>query len=156
MSDASPNENPEMNPSNTGSTGSQPPQDWRELRRQERRERIEARRERRGYSSSGWIGGAVLIVIGIVFLLQNLSGFYLQNWWALFILIPAIGAFASAWNQYQHSGRLTAGARGSLIGGFVMVIISAFFLFGVSFGNFWPILLILGGLALLANAMLPS
>ncbi len=156
MSDDFPNPSDETNPSNAQPSSSQPPQDWREMRREERRERIEARLERRFSGSSGWIGGAVLILIGIIFLLQNLGGFYLQNWWALFILIPALGAFGSAWNQYQHTGRLTAGARGSLIGGFVLLLISAFFLFGLSFGNFWPILLILAGLALLANAMLPA
>ena len=61
---------------------------------------------------SGWILGLVLIAVGGVFLLQN-SGFpvLVGNWWALFILIPAIGAFAAAWTLYQQTGQLT-GAPG--------------------------------------------
>ena len=35
-----------------------------------------------------WIAGGVLILVGIVFIVRNVSGLYFDNWWALFILIP--------------------------------------------------------------------
>lgn len=131
-------------------------QDSRELRREARRERREARRAG-SYSSGGWIGGAVLILIGLVFLLRNTTAFDLENWWALFILIPAFGAFASAWNSYQNSGgRFTAAVRAPLIGGFIMLLVSMTFLFGLDFGLIWPAFLILGGIALLLNAFAGS
>mgnify|MGYP001316381740 CR=1 FL=1 len=44
----------------------------------------------------GWIGGAILIFIGTVFLLKNFGFPFPENWWAVFILIPAVAAFAGA------------------------------------------------------------
>jgi hypothetical protein len=136
-------------------------QDWRDPRREARNARREARWEarqaRRRSGSSGWVGGAILILLGLIFLFQNFGALRFANWWALFILIPAIGSFASAWNSYQSSGgHLTAAARGSLIGGFVLVLITLAFLFSVNVSIYWPIFLVLGGLALLVNAILPS
>lgn len=134
---------------------SRPPtegQDWRQMRREARQERRAARRS--GSYAGGWVGGAILVLIGLVFLLRNTGLFNLENWWALFILIPAIGAFSAAWNNYQSSGgRLTAAARAPLIGGFILLLISVVFLFGLDFGLVWPFVLILGGIALLLNAI---
>ncbi len=121
-------------------------------------EGVESRETRRArsYGGGGWIGGAVLILIGLVFLLRNTTAFELENWWALFILIPAFGAFASAWNGYQNSGRFTSAVRGPLIGGLIMLFVSMAFLFGLDFGLLWPVFLILGGLALLFTALTRS
>jgi hypothetical protein len=106
---------------------------------------------------TGWVGGLVLLLLGVVFLLQNFDLLVLDNWWALFILIPAVGAFATAWNTYQRSDRRwTTAARGSLIGGSIMTLVALVFLFNLDFSTIWPVFLILGGLALLANAMLPD
>jgi hypothetical protein len=130
--------------------------DWRDERRRWREER---RAARGGGPSWGvpWVGGAVLIALGIVFLLQNLGLFYLNNWWALFILIPAFGAFASAWRIYQAAGgHLVAPARGSLFGGLVFTLIALIFLFGLNWGLLWPIILILIGAGALLNALLPG
>ncbi len=131
--------------------GAPNPPDWRELRRQERE-------QRRAYRHSGWgawWGGAILILLGIIFLLQNFGVTALENWWALFILIPAIGAFGTAWRFFQAAGgRLTAPARGSLIGGLVMAAISFAFLFNLDGQIFWPVLVILAGVGVLLNAFL--
>ncbi len=101
--------------------------------------------------------GVILVLIGIIFLLQNMNIFILNNWWALFILIPAVAAFGSAWRSYQDAGgRLTGGARGSLIGGLVLVLVAAVFLFGLNWGVVGPLLIVLAGIGLLLNAFLPS
>jgi len=105
---------------------------------------------------SGWIWGLLLILGGGLLLLSNLTNFHLQNWWALFILIPAFGSFADAWNHYRDQGRFTSKVRSSLLNGLIFSCISAFFLFGLSLGQFWPVLLIIAGLALLVNAILPN
>jgi hypothetical protein len=123
------------------------------MRRAERDERRAERREARG--SFGWIGGIILILAGVVVLAQNLTGFSLDNWWALFILIPAFGAFATAWNNYRVNGRLNSAGRGSLIGGAILTLISLAFLFNLDFGNIWPLILIVVGLLILSNALLP-
>ena len=127
-------------------------------RREARWRRIEERRAaRRGRYGSRWIGGAVLIALGIILLLSSLGSFYLENWWALFILIPAIGAFGNAWRAYQQGGhRLTAPARGSLIGGSLLVLITAIFLFNLNWELLGPIILIVIGVTLLLNFIIPG
>ena len=84
-------------------------------RREARWRRIEERRAaRRGRYGSRWIGGAVLIALGIILLLSSLGSFYLENWWALFILIPAIGAFGNA-ARHEIVDHLTAHIADGLV-----------------------------------------
>jgi hypothetical protein len=126
-------------------------------RHEARMRRREERWAARGGRSGAWVVGAILIIIGIVFLLQNMNIFILTNWWALFILLPAVGAFTAAWRSYQDAGgRLTAGARGSLIGGLVLVLVAGVFLFGLNWGVVGPLLIVLAGIGLLLNAFLPG
>jgi cation transport ATPase len=130
-------------------------QDWRDVRRAEREARREERRARRG-SSGAWVGGVILIVLGVIFLLQNVGGFYLNNWWALFILIPAFGSFADAWNRYREAGRLNRRVRGALISGGVLLLVTATFLFNWNWGLVLPVLLIIWGVTILLNSLLPD
>jgi hypothetical protein len=143
---------PAAEPGGQASAGS----DWREQRRAERRARREARWQARGGRSYAWAGGAFLILLGIVFLMQNLGVAFLTNWWALFILIPAFWAFVGAWNLYQDSGRWTRGAIGSFIVGLLFTGLSLVFLFDLAIGSFWPLLLIAGGVLLVATAFVPE
>ncbi len=116
-----------------------------------RRERRAARREGQG----AWIFGALLIILGIVFLLQNMGVVNLKNWWALFIMIPALGAFGDAWRSYQNAEKhMTSKARGSLFVGVLLTMVSAAFLFNLNWTYLGPILIILAGAGLLANAFL--
>ena len=152
---------PGPNSEETPAGPQQPPiNDWRDERAQRRAMRREARQQRYagGYAGSGtWIGGAVLILIGVAFLLRNTGVYDLRNWWALFILIPAVSAFSAAWAAYRASGgHLTAAARGSLVAGLLFTFVTFIFLFNVNFGLFWPVLLIFGGLAILVSAILPG
>jgi hypothetical protein len=105
-------------------------------------------------SRDAWIWGIVLILVGGFFLLQNFTTFYLQNWWAVFILIPAFGSFANAWRQYQEAGRFSGSVRKSVFGGLIFTLVAAIFLFNLNFGLLWPILLIGAGLAVVLNALL--
>jgi hypothetical protein len=110
---------------------------------------------RHSQHSGAWVGGVVLIVIGVIFLLQNTIGFSLENWWALFILIPALSSFERAYRLYQEDGRLSGRARGQAVSGIIFSVIALAFLVG-GFGSWWPVLLIIGGLVVLANALLPE
>jgi hypothetical protein len=126
-------------------------------RRTARRQRLEERRMRRTSRYGGsWIWGSLLILLGFFILLQNLTSFYLENWWALFIMIPAVGAFGNAWRVYQSDGRLSAPARFSLLGGLVLTMLAAMFLLNLSWVVLGPILLILVGFGVLMNTMLPG
>jgi hypothetical protein len=102
---------------------------------------------RRG--EANWVPGIILIAIGVIFLFTNLTGFSLNNWWALFILIPAVKNFGSAWGSYQRHGRFTKSARGSLTGGMILSLIASAFLFDLDWGLIWPIFLIIGGISAL-------
>ena len=136
----------------SGAPTSTPPptvESWREQRR-------EARWQGRAGRHQSWIGGAVLVGLGVVFLAQNLGAPFLQNWWALFILIPAVRSFAAAWQSYRKDGRLTRAGAGSLAGGGMLTILALVFLLNLDLGVFWPVLLILGGLVLLGTAMVKA
>jgi LiaF transmembrane domain len=131
--------------------------DWREQRHAERMARREARWQRRAGRPHGLIGGMILILLGIVFLLQNLGIPFLMNWWALFILIPAFWSYVAAWNFYQDNGRMTRSVAGSLTAGILLTGLSLVFLLNMTVVNlFWPALLIVGGLALLATGLMPE
>jgi hypothetical protein len=100
-----------------------------------------------------WIAGGVLILIGIVFIVRNVSGLYFDNWWALFILIPALGSLVTAWQMFERNGRrFTAASRGPLIGGIVLLAVTAVFLFNVDWGKVWPLFIILVGLGILLSS----
>ncbi|MFQ5398335.1 MAG: hypothetical protein ACE5E7_01930 [Anaerolineae bacterium] len=101
---------------------------------------------------SNWIVGVVLIIIGVVFLFSNLVDFSLNNWWALFILIPAVHNFGNAWNSYRRHGRLSHSARSSLTGGLFITLVASAFLFSLDWGLIWPWFLIIGGLSALLGS----
>jgi hypothetical protein len=107
----------------------------------------ETSRRDHGSRQPAWIAGGVLILIGVIFIIRNVSGFELNNWWALFILIPALGSLGTAWQMFERNGRrFTAASRGPLIGGLILLAVAAAFLFDLDWGRIWPMFLILAGL----------
>lgn len=139
-----------MNEQITGSATESGPLSRREMRRQ----RHAAKREILGGGGSlSWIAGLLLILLGGGFLLQNLGFFIpLDNWWALFIMLPALGAFEVALRAYRRNGnRLVASARASLLSGAILSIITAAFLFELDWTYFGPALIILAGIGVLIN-----
>jgi hypothetical protein len=130
-------------------TNESQPMDRHEARRQRRAERL-ADPSRRG----GWVAGLILIVLGGLFLLRNAGMFDipLKNWWSLFILLPAIGSLDTAIRLYRSAGnRLTPPASGSLLVSMVLMLVTAVFLFELSWSYFGPILIILTGLGILVT-----
>jgi hypothetical protein len=124
------------------------PGDWREQRDREREERRE-----HGWGGP-WIGGVILIVLGVVFLLQNFGWQLPKNWWAAFILIPAAGSLMAARRNYEaNGGRLTGGVIGPGVAGIVFVVMAVALFLGVEWGAFWPIILILVGGGIMARTM---
>jgi hypothetical protein len=126
--------------------------DWRELRRREREQR------RAGRGSGAWIMGAVLIGVGIFLFWQNLYGVTFNNWWALFILLPAAGSLAAAWRVFQEDGAVfTARLLAPLAMGLFLLALTATFLFGlvVNWLMVGPLLLIGFGVIVLLGAFVP-
>lgn len=101
-------------------------------------------------SDTNWIPGLILIGLGLFFLLNNFFDIRLfNNWWALFILIPAAANFSNAWKRYREAGHWTEAAIGSLTGGLLIGFVALIFLFELSWGTFWPVLLIILGAGIL-------
>lgn len=103
------------------------------------------------HKSGNTTWGIILIGLGIFFLVSHTGGFFIQNWWALFILIPACNNLNEAWQSYQANGRLTRHARHSLMGGLLIGMVAIFFLFSLSWNLFWPLVLIILGTGSLLN-----
>ena len=104
--------------------------------------------EKQGGIQPNWIAGAVIIVVGIVLLLKNLTGFSFGNWWALFMFIPFGGLLTGMWNQYQANGRVPTGL---IISGLSMAFVISIFLFNLSWSALWPVFFIIGGISALLN-----
>lgn len=101
-----------------------------------------------------WVVGLALIAVGGVLLAQPLFGLRLVNWWALFLLIPAFGAFESAARHYGERGTAFSGSvTGSLITGLSLLAVTAIFLFGLDWSTIWPIFVILAGIGALLGAI---
>jgi hypothetical protein len=111
--------------------------------------------ERKGGARMGsWAIGVIVIVIGIIFLAKNLGwtgpDWAFDNWWALFILIPAFGSFAGAWRSYSTNGRrLNSDVARTLMIGLVLLAVTIIFLLELNWGKVWPVLLVIVGLGLL-------
>ncbi len=120
-------------------------------------ENQEPRWQRRG-GRNPWVVGLVLVIIGGYLLLQNLnilpSILQLNNWWALFILIPALSSLYNAWQDYQANGKLTRAGRGSVFGGLVLLTITGIFLFNFNWVMVWPVLLIIAGVGVLVGGFM--
>jgi hypothetical protein len=124
-------------------------------RREERRERREEwRQSRRG---GEWMLGVILIVIAGIIFLQYQHIYVVNNWWALFILLPAMGSFATAWQMARNSdGQFSARARNPFIVGIVLVLVTAMFLFNLNWAIWGPVLLALAGVSLLLNGIIKN
>ncbi|HEY2344305.1 MAG TPA: hypothetical protein VGH80_00330 [Xanthomonadaceae bacterium] len=101
------------------------------------------------------IGGLVLILIGLVFLADNfnidLPLFGWHNWWALFILVGAAAPASRAIDRYRSVGAFDAQVAHSLLSAAAVVAVALIFLLDASFGVWWPIFLVIGGLSMLVS-----
>ncbi|MCP4357915.1 MAG: hypothetical protein GY796_07870 [Chloroflexi bacterium] len=102
--------------------------------------------------NSSWIIAAVLILVGFVLLLSNFTSFEFENWWALFMFIPAGFMFSTVWRDYKDNDGLTNKSTGTLIGGLAILFMIAVFLFNLSWGSLWPVAFIFGGIAVLLGS----
>jgi len=95
--------------------------------------------------------GMILVVIGLVFLLQQISGFSLKNWWALFLLIPVFGSLSSAFFAYRSSGRFNEGVRAGLGGALIVFVLAMIFLLDLDWARWWPLMILAPGVTVFLN-----
>lgn len=103
-------------------------------------------------SSAVW--GVILIIGGIVLFSQQfglLGPRY--NWWALFILIPALASLGGAFTALQQTGKFNAAVRSGLGGGIVLLTLTFMFLFGLDWAIWWPLMVLAGGLSVFLEGM---
>ena len=107
------------------------------------------RRRRSSYGSiyGQWLPGLILILLGSIFLAQNYFGTTLHNWWALFILIPALSTLTTAYALWRDGH--ADWATGPFIAGLGFLALTVLFLLDLPIGQNWPLFLILAGVALL-------
>src|SRR5579884_4172764 len=143
-----------MTPGNgsPGGSGNQPP-DWRTIREQHRMQRMEWRRQRRewrrGHPGPGPIvPGIILLIIGTVFLLNNLGFFYIREIWQYWPVVLIVAGVA-------HAAAPRNGMRSLLWSG-MLIVMGGLLLaqnFGYIHGNvweiIWPVFLIFIGLSFL-------
>ena len=116
-------------------------------------ERMDTRHERRarrrasrgGASASAGIG---LVVVGLLFLLQNTGVLVpgLQIWGLLFYVL-AVGAATTALARYRTAGnQLTPVVCSGINGALLLAFAGTMFTFNLPWGTLWPLLLIIPGL----------
>jgi hypothetical protein len=109
-------------------------------------------KDRRRDGNPGWLG-FILIILGFMFLFQQFGSFSFENWWALFILIPALSAFGSAFNMWQRDGRFHYGVFSTFYGGMFPLLVALMFLFNLDWGVYWPLFVILGGFGTMLSGL---
>jgi|GEM_PF-542762 len=125
-----------------------------ELPPNERPKAVRTNENSRNIMSGSMIGGIVLVTLGVIFLLQTTGLLgrlpFEFNWWVLFILIPASAAANSAWQTYQANGeQFNREVRSKAAGAAILLLVTTVLLFDLNWGMVWPLLLIIGGIAIL-------
>lgn len=108
---------------------------------------------RDGEQSWAWVGGAILILIGLAVLFGNF-GFVWGNWWALLFYVIAAVNFVNAVRSWQRTGSFGKSASGSLTGGLVLTAIGSVFFFGLPWTAWWPLILVAAGTGTVLGALL--
>lgn len=101
------------------------------------------------------IPALVVIAIGAFFLLGNLGvewGFpYLQNWWAWLIMLGAVGPASMAMQRYRAQGAVDGEVLHYVLNAAIIVMVALIFLLQLSWGQWWPVFVIYGGLCMLVR-----
>jgi hypothetical protein len=99
---------------------------------------------------SGVMGGLILILLGILFLLTTQHYIHWYDWWAYFLLglgaifvLDFIVRSLTVHDRQVQTGKLVAGA--------VMMVIGASHIFGLA--SWWPLILVAVGIILLVTSL---
>jgi hypothetical protein len=108
---------------------------------------VTGRRSSYGTIYGSWLPGIILVLLGGIFLAQSYFGASLRNWWALFILIPAVSTLTTAYALWRDGH--ADWATGPFIAGLGFLVLTAMFLLDLPIGQLWPLFLIVAGVGLL-------
>jgi hypothetical protein len=103
-------------------------------------------------NGAGW--ALMLILVGVIFLVQNLHiASFTFNWWALFIFIPVIGSLTSAWNGIRRGERFSTKVSGALGSAVVVGTVGVMLLFGMDWSRWWPLMVMAAGLSMFLTGL---
>ena len=101
------------------------------------------------------VAGLIAILIGFVFLADNFGIefpiFGLHNWWAVFILVGAVAPASRAVRRYRSIGAVDARAAHWMLSAATAVTVGLMFLLELSFAQWWPIFVVIGGFSMLIS-----
>ena len=122
------------------------PRDWWEEREKWREERWKWRQDRRKarhhWPLHGLFCGLTLILLGVLFLLNQTGAITGDTWWQSF-LIGLGGIFiVDGIARYFYPG-FPWGVFGKIITGVILVLVGTFLMIGMS--EWWPVILIVAG-----------
>ncbi|NIV11055.1 MAG: hypothetical protein GWN62_07100 [Aliifodinibius sp.] len=102
----------------------------------------------RKFVDNNWAFGIALILVGILFMLDNfnLLDINLTNWWAIFILIPGLNMTVNGWRRYQYNQ--SQSSRNTAFWGLMLIILAFTFFFNIAWNLVFPIALIGAGIYL--------
>jgi hypothetical protein len=111
-------------------------------------------KESKNQSPNFWIG--LIFIFGGVAVLLNQLGLlpFELNWWALFIMMPAVGFLSGAYNRFRANDNLfTMEVAFPALIGLFLTALSFSLLVGAAWNFdwslFWPIIIILIGLGMI-------
>lgn len=95
-----------------------------------------------------YVRGAVLLILGFVFLLKNYGAEIPlpEHWWAGLLFLAGCGYLFVAWRHYASG---TEPVRKYLRAGLALIIVGVVFSFQLDMGKLWPVFLIAAGISAL-------
>ena len=112
-------------------------------------EQVEGRLKGGPKGLANW-SGLSLVALGVGVLVLNGFKGSLENWWALFILLPAFALFygGRAINR-RADGRLSFLARFNFAIGTLVLVVAVMFLINLDWSVWWPLMLMTPGFSML-------
>lgn len=107
------------------------------------------------YGENNWIIGITLFVAGVILLAQNLMNWRIEKWWSIFLIIPSLGSFATAWRRYRQYGHsLRRVVLRPLVIGLLMLLVVPVLLFNLEWQMILAILLFMAGFVVLIGVFI--
>jgi len=95
-------------------------------------------------------GGLSLVLLGGAFFASSVLGIRLENWWALFILLPALAMFGGGLAfPRKENGRFSFPSRLFFGIGLVPLVVAGMFLLNLDWSVWWPLMIVTPGFSLL-------
>lgn len=107
----------------------------------------------RTFRLSGW-GGMAMVVFGLLTLWFTMNGRMIENWWAGFILLPALFFILLAGGMfYWLDGRFNIAVTVNLGIGITILTVAIMFFLNLDWAVWWPMMIIVPGFAVMLNRL---